>query len=104
MPKKRHHKKKSQHEAIAKNRIRLLFRLAKEHFKEDHKLSDKYVKIARRVAMKHKVRLSSELKKSFCRNCHKYLVPGVNSRVRLHKHRLIIYCMSCRHYTRQPIK
>ena len=104
MPKKRYKIKKSQQQKIAKRRVNYLFQLAKEHFRQDSKLSDKYVKTARRIAMKHKIRLSSLLKKQFCRNCHKYLVAGVNSRVRLHKSRLIYYCMSCRHYTRQPIK
>ena len=104
MPKKKYKIKKSQQERIAKKRINLLFQLAKEHFKEDSNLSDKYIKIARRIAMKHKIRLSSQIKKSFCKNCHKYLVPGVNSRIRLHKHRLIYYCMACRHYMRHPVK
>jgi len=104
MPNKRYKIKKSQQQKIAKKRINYLFQLAKEHFKDNSKLSDKYMKIARRIAMKHKIRLSSLLKKQFCKNCHKYLVLGVNSRVRLHKSRLIYYCMSCRHYTRQPVK
>ena len=103
MPKK-YHKKSVQQQKIAKKRIEFLFKHAKEVFKEDGKLSDKYVKVARRIAMKYKIRLSSHLKKSFCKHCHKYLVPGVNCRVRIHKHRVIYYCMGCKHYIRQPIK
>ena len=103
MPKK-YYKKSEKIQKIAKERINFLFSEAKESFKKDSKLSDKYVKMARRIAIKHKLRLSSELKKKICRNCHKYLVTGANCRVRIHKHRLIYYCMSCKHYTRQPIK
>lgn len=103
MPKK-HYKKSDKVQKIAKNRINILFRLAKEHFKEDNKLSDKYVRMARRIAMKHKIRLSSELKKRFCKNCHKYLVPGANCRVRIHKHSIIYYCLGCKHYMRHPVK
>ncbi len=102
MPKKPFSKSKQQ--KIAKERIKVLFQLAKESFKEDSNLSDKYIKLARRIAMKHKVRLGPEFKKKFCKNCHKYLLPGVNCRVRLHKHRLIYYCLSCRHFMRQPVK
>ena len=103
MPQK-YHKKSSKVQKIAKARINFLFREAKEVFKNDSGLSDKYVRIARRIAMKHKIRLDSVLKKKFCKNCYKYLVPGVNCRVRIHKHRLIYYCLSCRHYMRHPVK
>lgn len=103
MPKK-YYKKSIKQQQIAKERINWLFNQAKEVFKEDGKLSDKYVKVARRIAMKYKIRLPSQLKKSFCKNCHKYLVPSVNCRIRLHKHRLIYYCFSCRHYMRHPVK
>ena len=77
---------------------------SQEVFKEDSNLSDKYVKLARRIAMKYKIRLTPELKKRFCKHCHKYLVHSVNCRVRLHKHRLIYYCISCKHFMRHPIK
>ena len=104
MPKKSYYKKSRELQKIAKMRINFLFQLANEVFKENSKLSDKYVKIARRIAMKYKIRLTSELKKRFCKHCYKYLVPSVNCRVRLHKHRLIYYCLSCKHYMRHPIK
>ena len=103
MPKKHYHKSHKV-QKIAKERIKLMFELAKDNFKIDSELSDKYVRIARRIAMKHKIRLGSSLKKRFCKHCHKYLMPSVNCRVRLHKHRLIYYCTSCKHYTRHPIK
>lgn len=103
MPKK-YYKKPAQQLKIAKNRINVLFKLAKESFKQDSSISNRYVKIARRIAMKYKIRLSSELKKRFCKHCHKYLAPSINCRVRLHKHRLIYYCLSCKHFMRHPIK
>jgi len=103
MPRK-NYKKPAQQLKIAKNRINFLFQHAKEVFKEDSRLSDKYVKMARRIAMKYKIRLPSLLKKRFCKHCHKYLVPGANCRVRIHKHRLIYYCLGCKHYIRHHIK
>ncbi len=103
MPKK-HYQKSHKIQRIAKERIKLMFELAKDNFKKDSRISDKYIKMARRIAMKHKIRLPSSLKKRFCKNCHKYLVPSFNCRVRIHKHRLIYYCLSCRHYMRHPIK
>ena len=103
MPRK-YYKKPVQQQRIAEKRIKFLFQQAKEHFKQDSKLSDKYIKLARRIVMKYKVKLTSEMKKRFCKNCHKYLVPGVNCRIRLHKHRLIVYCFACKHFMRHPIK
>lgn len=103
MPHK-YQKKPSSQLKIANARITFLFKQAGEAFREDSGLSDRYIKLARRIAMKHKIRLPSALKKRFCKHCHKYLVPGANCRVRLHKHRLIYYCIGCRHYMRHPIK
>ncbi|MBI2541666.1 ribonuclease P [Candidatus Woesearchaeota archaeon] len=103
MPKK-HHQKPAKQVKIAKNRIKFLFQHAKETFKEDSKLADRYVKTARRIAMRYKIRLPSSLKKRFCKHCHKYFVPGANCRIRIHKHRIIYYCFGCKHHMRHPIK
>ena len=102
MPHK-YYKKPAKQVEIAKKRIKFLFEEAKESFKKNSRLSDKYVKIARRIAMKYKIRLSSELKRKVCKNCHKYLAPGVNCRVRIHKHRVIYYCFGCKHFMRYTI-
>ncbi len=103
MPQKYHKKPQSQVN-IAKKRIHFLFREAKNSFKINSSLSNKYIKLARRIAMRYKIRLPSELKKKFCKNCYSYLVPSVNARVRIHKHRIIYYCLNCKHYMRHPIK
>ena len=100
----RHHKKPANQVEIAKKRIKFLFNEAKGVFKKDKELSSKYVKTARRIAMKYKIKLPSSLKKRFCKNCHSYLVPGVNSRDRIHKHRVIYYCFNCKGYMRHPVK
>ena len=102
MPHK-HYNKPAQQANIAKKRIKFLFNEAKDVFKKDSKLSDKYIKLARRIAMKYKIKLPSALKKKFCKNCHKYLVHGVNCRVRIHKHRIIYYCFGCKHFMRYNI-
>jgi ribonuclease P protein subunit RPR2 len=104
MPRKQYYKKPDKQVKIAKKRIEFLFEGAKNSFKKDSKLSDKYIRLARKIAMKYKTKLSSELKKRFCRNCGKYMVQGVNCRVRIHKHRIIYYCLNCKHYARHPLK
>ena len=104
MPKKKYFKKPAKQLQIAKKRIRFLFNESKESLKKDAGLSSKYVKLARRLAMKYRIKLPSELKKKFCRHCYSYLIPGVNCRVRIHKHRVIYYCFGCKNHNRHPIK
>ena len=101
---KKYYAKPVKQQKIAKERIKFLFQLAKESFKDNSKLADNYARLARRIAMKFRIRLSAELKKKICKNCHRFLVPGVNCRVRLHKHRVIYYCIACRHYMRHPVR
>ena len=104
MPNKKYYDKPAKQIEIAKKRIIFLFDEAKDSFKKDSKFSDKHIKLARRLAMKYKIKLPSELKKQFCKHCYSYLVPGINCRVRIHKHRVIYYCIKCKHYIRHPIK
>ena len=101
---KQQYQKSKEQQKIALKRIEFLFNLAKENFKADSGVSDKYVKTARRISMKYKVKVPLKLKKSFCKNCYRYLVPGVNCRTRIHKSRITVYCTGCRHFMRQPIK
>lgn len=100
---KRSHKKKPKlYRDIANKRISELFEQAAFQFNKNPDLSDRYVEIARKIAMKYKVRIPKELKRRFCKHCHKYIVPGVNSRVRLTKQKVVYYCSNCRRYMRFP--
>jgi ribonuclease P protein subunit RPR2 len=100
--KKRYSKKPVEQRRIAKERIDILFRQAKDVFKEDSKLSDRYVELARKIAMKYKVRIRAELKRRFCKHCYKYLMPGVNCRVRMHNGKVVYYCFNCKRFMRFP--
>jgi len=100
--KKNHHKKPSSHSKIAKERINILFKEAASMFKKDSKLSNRYVELARKIAMKYKVKIPPALKRRFCKHCHAYLVPSKNCRVRLTKHKVVYYCLNCKKYMRFP--
>ena len=78
------------------------FTEAKTAFKKDQKKANNYVRKARRLAMKYKLRLPRALKRRFCKHCYSYLVPSINCRVRLQKRRVIYYCFNCRKYMRFP--
>jgi ribonuclease P protein subunit RPR2 len=88
---------------IARERIDILFRLADEVIRVDPALADRYVDLARRIAMKQRIRLDRELRRRFCHHCYRFLVPGVNMRVRVHRGRVVITCGHCRRRARYPL-
>ena len=85
---------------IAQERIETLFLEAEKAFPTNKSLSNRYVTLARKIAMKVKTRIPRELKRKFCKHCYKYLFPGRNCRIRTREGKLIIYCLECKKYTR----
>ncbi len=99
--KKRAYKKKPSKDLNeAKKRIKELFESAQEMFDEDSKLSDRYVYLARKIAMKYKIRLSSKLRRQFCHKCYSYLMPGKNCTVRTTGKTITYTCKNCKNYNR----
>lgn len=89
---------------LALERVNQLFSEADSVFKEDPKRANRYVQLARKIAMKMNLKLPKEIKRKFCKHCYSYLKPGVNSRVRNYKSRITIYCNNCKNFTRIQIK
>jgi ribonuclease P protein subunit RPR2 len=89
---------------IAKVRIDELFALAQSEFKEDVKLADRYVELARKLSMKYKVPLTKSQKMSFCRNCGSYLENGINSKIRLSGGNVVLHCLKCKFIRRFKYK
>jgi len=97
--------KKSEAQArIAKERIDTLFAEAKNAFREDPSLSHRYVQLARKIAMKYKLKIPSKYRRQYCKHCYRYLMPGENSRVRTREGKLVVYCLECKKYSRYVIK
>ncbi|MEM1539901.1 MAG: ribonuclease P [Candidatus Bathyarchaeia archaeon] len=92
---------------IAKQRIQTLFRLAKETYHDDPLLAQRYVDIARRVAMAAKIRLPTEYRRMVCRHCKSFILPGDSCRVRIKQRRephVVITCLKCGKHMRMPLK
>ena len=83
-------------------RIELLFGQAEKCFGTDPCLANRYVALARRIAMKLKARIRPELRRRFCRHCYAYLKPGVNLRVRTTGGHVTYYCLDCKKFMRFP--
>jgi len=90
----------------ALERIRTLFEKAEETFREDPSLAQRYVDLARKIAMRTRTRLPPDLRRRVCRGCKGLLVPGETSRVRIRQERephVAVTCLRCGHVTRIPL-
>jgi ribonuclease P protein subunit RPR2 len=94
---------KAKQKEIAKERVKILFQQAEEVFSRNKSLAHRYVTLARKVAMKVKIRIPIELKRKYCKHCYKFMMPGVNSRIRTRDGKVIISCLECKKFTRIPI-
>lgn len=91
---------------IAIQHVRKLFHLARESIHEDPTLAQRYVNIARKVAMAARVRLPREYRRQVCRYCKSFILPGVNCRVRIKQRRephVVITCLNCGRQMRMPL-
>lgn len=92
---------------IARQRIRILFRLAVETVDEAPDLAQRYVEIAKKIAMRSRLRLPREYRRLICRHCKSFIFPGVNCRVRIQPRRephVVITCFNCGKHMRIPLK
>lgn len=92
---------------VALQRVHRLFQLARVMIHEDEELAQRYVAIARRVAMASRVRIPREYGRHLCRGCKKLILPGVNCHVRVQPRRethLVVTCGHCGAHLRIPLR
>lgn len=92
---------------IALQRVKVLFQLAKENIDDRPDLAQRYVEIAKRIAMRTRLHLPREYRLHVCRQCKRFIVPGANARVRLQPLRephVAITCLRCGGIVRIPLK
>ena len=97
----------TRYKRIAQERIRILFTLAGQMVHERPDLSERYVEIARRIAMKARIHLPKEFRLLICRRCKRFILPGVSCRIRLQPRRephVTITCLHCGHHMRMPLR
>lgn len=64
-------------------------------------LSRSYVRLARRIAERHRLRFPRNFERHTCDRCDAYLRPGGNARVRLQDGHVVITC-DCGGQSRYP--
>ncbi len=89
----------------AKKLIPKLFEKARLAYKKGNKkLYKTYSKKIKYLYMKYKIKLPKILKRQICKHCDSVFLYGKNCRVRTREHKLIIYCLECKRFTRIPLK
>jgi ribonuclease P protein subunit RPR2 len=87
---------------IAAERIDRLATLAERAAREGHtERSRRYVRLARRIAERHRLSLPRRFKRFTCDRCDRYLVPGRNVRVRTRDGHVAYVC-ECGRVERYP--
>lgn len=102
----RRSKKPLWQQKIAKERIQILFGLAEREFDRRPERSRRYVGLARKISLRHNIRLDKNLKKKFCKSCNSLLIPGKTSQIRIdaRKKAIAIKCLKCNKIYRHPYK
>nr|WP_230972174.1 ribonuclease P [Archaeoglobus neptunius] len=88
---------------MARERVVFLIERAQEWKNKDYELSRRYIELARKIAMKYRVRIPKELKMAYCKKCL-YPYRAEKFRVRVRKSRVIIKCLNCGYERRVPIR
>ena len=89
---------------IASERIERLFELASEAHSKSTGMADRYVGLARQIAMHYKVGIPRSLKGRYCRKCGSFMVSGSTSSVRTRTPKKVIVtkCKKCDNIQRFP--
>ena len=85
---------------IAFERMEILIANASSNARKNPKLSQRQALLARKISTKHRIRMPYEIKMMFCKKCKKFMVPGINSRIRLGRSTvksIRITCNFCEH-------
>jgi len=89
---------------IAQERLDRLQRLAAAAASDgDDERAREYVRLARRVAERNRLRLPRRFRRFTCDECDRYLVPGRNARTRLQDGHVVVTC-ECGALSRYPYR
>ncbi len=101
----RFEKAKTKRDNIARERIAGLLEMAeKQALAGDMELADRYAQLARKIGMRHSLRMPVGFNLRFCRRCLRYLVPGKNARFRTSARKISRQCLGCGGVYRMPLR
>lgn len=62
--------------------------------------ASEFVRKARKLAMKYRMRLPTQLRRAFCRHCYTFFVQGKNVRIRTSGGKVVYSCRNCKKFMR----
>lgn len=89
---------------LARERIEIL--VASALREKDESLAIKQAMLAKKIAMRHRVRFPYSIRQLFCKKCKAFIVPGKTSRVRIGRANMKavrVTCTKCGHTYRHII-
>ena len=94
--------RKAQAKELARERIEIL--LASALGEKDEEVAGRQAMLAKKISMRHRVRLPYSIRQLFCKKCKAFIVPGRTSRVRVGRSNtraLRLTCARCGHTYRR---
>ena len=91
---------------IALERMEILIDNALSNAKTNPKLAQRQALLAKKISMRHKVKMPYELRIVFCKKCKSFIAPGINSKIRVGRSTIKsirITCNFCGHTYRKVI-
>ncbi len=98
-------RKRVREKDLAKQRIERLLKLADEVYPSDPDLGLQYGELAKRLALRVKVKIPRRWRWRYCKECGSFLYPGINADIRVRERRLphlVIRCQLCGGIRRIP--
>ena len=91
--------------SVAGERIQRLYELSFDSLRSGElERARRYTVMARRISMRTTGRIPPHLKRATCKACMSPLIPGLNSRVRIHDGRKVVTCLDCGEVRRYPFR
>ena len=85
---------------IARERIDILITNALREVNDDDMLSNAQANIAKKIAMRLRLRLPYYIRQLYCKKCKQFISPGKNARIRIGRSNIKavrISCLKCGH-------
>lgn len=92
---------------IGKERVNIVVDNALGYSKFNEEAANVQAQLAKKIAMRVRLKLRYEIRQLFCKKCKYFIIPGRSSRVRIGRFRvkgIRITCLRCGHIYRRIIK
>ncbi len=89
---------------LALERIRILIYNALTLVNTNEIIANKQAQLAKKIAMRSRVRLAYDVRQLYCKKCKNFIVPGKSSRIRIGRTNtksIRITCIMCGHTYRK---